>query len=212
MWVTLGHPSALQVVLEPEVRSHPDPSQRPGAHQSVDRLGGHRAEDHEHRSCQGEVKATSRTRLDRDSPRWFTVTKAAPPGRGQRSSNAHEHDPRSQFSGTANPRPDPTVQPRVEAFIVEQYAAGRTLRQPAAAWPDIGPSPESSFPSPTPSRRSHRPFRRPLEVRSRRSPGKAEASSFLGGGCRNLIRRHRPAGREPGGPHALERGRFRMCA
>jgi hypothetical protein len=37
--------------------------------------------------------------------------------------------PLPEFSGTAKPRPDPTLQARVEAFIVEQYAAGRSLRQ-----------------------------------------------------------------------------------
>jgi hypothetical protein len=37
--------------------------------------------------------------------------------------------PLPEFSGTASPRPDPTVQARVEAFIVEQYAAGRSSRQ-----------------------------------------------------------------------------------
>jgi hypothetical protein len=31
--------------------------------------------------------------------------------------------------GTASPRPDPAVQARVEEFIVEQYEAGRSLRQ-----------------------------------------------------------------------------------
>jgi hypothetical protein len=34
-----------------------------------------------------------------------------------------------EFRGTASPRPDPAVQARVEAFIVEQYEAGRSLRQ-----------------------------------------------------------------------------------
>jgi hypothetical protein len=34
-----------------------------------------------------------------------------------------------QFAGTAAPRPDPAVQARVEAFIVEQYATGRSLRE-----------------------------------------------------------------------------------
>lgn len=37
--------------------------------------------------------------------------------------------PLPEFAGTASPRPDPMVQARVEAFIVEQYAAGRSLRQ-----------------------------------------------------------------------------------
>jgi hypothetical protein len=37
--------------------------------------------------------------------------------------------PLPEFSGTAKPRPDPTVQAWVEAFIVDQYAAGRSLRQ-----------------------------------------------------------------------------------
>ena len=34
-----------------------------------------------------------------------------------------------EFAGTATTRPDPAVQRRVEAFIVEQYAAGRSLRE-----------------------------------------------------------------------------------
>jgi hypothetical protein len=37
--------------------------------------------------------------------------------------------PLPDFRGTASPRPDPAVQARVEAFIVEQYEAGRSLRQ-----------------------------------------------------------------------------------
>ena len=37
--------------------------------------------------------------------------------------------PLPEFAGNASPRPDPQVQARVEAFIVEQYAAGRSLRQ-----------------------------------------------------------------------------------
>jgi hypothetical protein len=37
--------------------------------------------------------------------------------------------PLPEFAGTASPRPDPAVQARVEAFIVEQYAAGRSLRE-----------------------------------------------------------------------------------
>jgi hypothetical protein len=113
-----------------------------------------------------QVKATIRTRLDRDPPSGLaSVMKAASLGRGPRPSDAHEHDRRSprqrvqvpspgeagkvvpplpcadayppgprlrplpEFSGTAKPRPDPTLQARVEAFIVEQYAAGRSLRQ-----------------------------------------------------------------------------------
>jgi hypothetical protein len=34
-----------------------------------------------------------------------------------------------EFAGTASPRPDPAMQARVEAFIVEQYSAGRSLRE-----------------------------------------------------------------------------------
>jgi DNA-directed RNA polymerase specialized sigma24 family protein len=34
-----------------------------------------------------------------------------------------------EFAGTASPRPDPAAQARVEAFIVEHYAAGRSLRE-----------------------------------------------------------------------------------
>jgi hypothetical protein len=34
-----------------------------------------------------------------------------------------------EFAGTASPRPDPAVQARVEAFIVTNYAAGRSLRE-----------------------------------------------------------------------------------
>lgn len=37
--------------------------------------------------------------------------------------------PLPEFRGTASPRPDPAVQARVETFIVEQYQAGRSLRQ-----------------------------------------------------------------------------------
>jgi hypothetical protein len=37
--------------------------------------------------------------------------------------------PRPEFAGSASPRPNQEVQARVEAFIVEQYAAGRSLRQ-----------------------------------------------------------------------------------
>ena len=33
------------------------------------------------------------------------------------------------FAGTASPRPDAAVQAQVERFIVEQYAAGRSLRK-----------------------------------------------------------------------------------
>src|SRR4051794_9877151 len=37
--------------------------------------------------------------------------------------------PLPEFAGTASPRPDPAVQARVEAFIVKQYTAGRSLRE-----------------------------------------------------------------------------------
>jgi hypothetical protein len=37
--------------------------------------------------------------------------------------------PLPEFARTAGPRPDPAVQARVEAFIVEHYAAGRSLRE-----------------------------------------------------------------------------------
>ncbi len=37
--------------------------------------------------------------------------------------------PLPEFAGTAVPRPDPAVQARVEMFIIEQYAAGRSLRE-----------------------------------------------------------------------------------
>src|SRR3712207_6533608 len=37
--------------------------------------------------------------------------------------------PLAEFAGTASPRPDPTMQARVERFILEQYAAGRSLRE-----------------------------------------------------------------------------------
>ena len=37
--------------------------------------------------------------------------------------------PLPEFVGTAVPRPDPVVQARVERFVLEQYAAGRSLRQ-----------------------------------------------------------------------------------
>jgi DNA-binding NarL/FixJ family response regulator len=33
------------------------------------------------------------------------------------------------FVGTALSRPDPAVQARVEAFVLEQYAGGRSLRE-----------------------------------------------------------------------------------
>lgn len=35
--------------------------------------------------------------------------------------------PLPNVAGTAGPRPNPQVQARVEAFIVEQYAAGLSL-------------------------------------------------------------------------------------
>jgi hypothetical protein len=34
-----------------------------------------------------------------------------------------------EFAGTALSRPDPAVQARVEAFVLEQYADGRSLRE-----------------------------------------------------------------------------------
>jgi hypothetical protein len=37
--------------------------------------------------------------------------------------------PLPEFAGTPSPRPDPAVQARVETFVVEQYAAGRSLRE-----------------------------------------------------------------------------------
>jgi hypothetical protein len=37
--------------------------------------------------------------------------------------------PLPEFRGAASPRPDPAVQARVEALIVEQYEVGRSLRQ-----------------------------------------------------------------------------------
>jgi hypothetical protein len=37
--------------------------------------------------------------------------------------------PLPEFAGTASPRPDPATQARVEAFIIEQYDAGRSLRE-----------------------------------------------------------------------------------
>jgi hypothetical protein len=37
--------------------------------------------------------------------------------------------PLAEFAGPASPRPYPQVQIGVGAFIVEQYAAGRSLRQ-----------------------------------------------------------------------------------
>jgi hypothetical protein len=37
--------------------------------------------------------------------------------------------PLPEFRDSASPRPDPAVQARVEAFIVEQYQAGQSLRQ-----------------------------------------------------------------------------------
>jgi hypothetical protein len=37
--------------------------------------------------------------------------------------------PLPEFAGTASPRPDPAVQARVKAFIVEQYPVGRSLRE-----------------------------------------------------------------------------------
>ena len=33
------------------------------------------------------------------------------------------------FAGTARSRPNPSVQARVEAFVLAQYAAGRSLRE-----------------------------------------------------------------------------------
>src|SRR4051812_15118502 len=37
--------------------------------------------------------------------------------------------PPGEFVGTAKSRPDQVVQPRVEAFVVMQYRAGRSLRE-----------------------------------------------------------------------------------
>lgn len=37
--------------------------------------------------------------------------------------------PLAEFSGTAVPRPDPVVQAREEAFVLEQYRTGRSLRE-----------------------------------------------------------------------------------
>ena len=37
--------------------------------------------------------------------------------------------PLREFAGTAVSRPDPAVQARVEAFVLEQYAGGRSLRE-----------------------------------------------------------------------------------
>ncbi|WP_138733088.1 helix-turn-helix domain-containing protein [Modestobacter excelsi] len=37
--------------------------------------------------------------------------------------------PLSDFAGTAVSRPDPAVQARVERFVLEQYATGRSLRE-----------------------------------------------------------------------------------
>jgi hypothetical protein len=37
--------------------------------------------------------------------------------------------PQPEFVGTAVPRPDPAVQARVERFVLEQYAGGRSLRE-----------------------------------------------------------------------------------
>ncbi|MGX5653679.1 helix-turn-helix domain-containing protein [Geodermatophilus nigrescens] len=34
-----------------------------------------------------------------------------------------------EFAGTALPHPNPAVQRRVESFVVEQYRAGRSLRE-----------------------------------------------------------------------------------
>ncbi|MFQ1002625.1 helix-turn-helix domain-containing protein [Modestobacter sp. SSW1-42] len=37
--------------------------------------------------------------------------------------------PLPEFAGTAVSRPDPAVQARVESFVLEQYAGGRSLRE-----------------------------------------------------------------------------------
>lgn len=37
--------------------------------------------------------------------------------------------PLTEFAGTASPRPDRAAHARVEAFILENYAAGRSLRE-----------------------------------------------------------------------------------
>ena len=37
--------------------------------------------------------------------------------------------PGREFDGTASPRPHPAVQARVERFVLEQYAAGWSLRE-----------------------------------------------------------------------------------
>lgn len=41
------------------------------------------------------------------------------------------HEVLPEFVGTAKSRPDPAVQTRVEAFVVAQYTAGRSLREVA---------------------------------------------------------------------------------
>ncbi|WP_369137393.1 helix-turn-helix domain-containing protein [Modestobacter versicolor] len=37
--------------------------------------------------------------------------------------------PLPEFAGTASPQPDRAVQARVERFVLEQYAEGRSLRE-----------------------------------------------------------------------------------
>ena len=37
--------------------------------------------------------------------------------------------PLPEFAGRASPRPDPVVQARVKRFVLEEYAAGRSLRE-----------------------------------------------------------------------------------
>ncbi len=39
------------------------------------------------------------------------------------------HAPLPEFAGTASPRPEPALQAQVVAFIVQQYAAGRSLSE-----------------------------------------------------------------------------------
>lgn len=51
---------------------------------------------------------------------WPPCARAVPP--------RPQLQPLPEFAGTASPRPDPVVQARVEAFIVERYRAVESLR------------------------------------------------------------------------------------
>jgi hypothetical protein len=79
--------------------------------------------------------------VTRSSEFWCAGSLTSVPVLMSRSSTADIHvmpypprrtlAPLPEFVGTATTHPDPTVQARVDAFVVEQYLAGRSLREVA---------------------------------------------------------------------------------